>query len=590
MTHTHSKIQLHYFWPGMSDFVRDRITACHKCIARKSPVNRHQPMGHVPVSGKFERVAMDLLDVSVISAKGYKYILVVCDYFTKYTEAYPLKDKTARSVADALMDIWLPRYGFPLFLHSDQGKEFDNTMIHKLSELLGTVKTKTTPYHPRSDGLVERFNRTLLAMLAMFVSREHDNWDDMLPFLMLAYNTTVHTTTGFTPYRLVFGEESNLPGNLVHRELRPDPPPGDPGTYASWVQQALHESYDEVRAQQQRATHRQKRNYDSKAVARSFPIGCWTLRYYPPARKNKLCSPWIGPYKIVRAPMEWVVGIQVDADARIFYVHMDDLKRCATPDPEPSWPDTARGTSIVVSTRAPSTFAPTDTARSQKPPSSALQQPLSSAHHTDSISSRDTDVRASNTDDPSDEDLVKIDTVPDTLVKIDTVPDSIVKTDTVPISIWDLQDAKCILSMKSDCSIDVKGFRFFTMERLFYALQLLSLGDRKFIRQLAKYSRMDYVRKCVNTRFELASTTLQDRWLDEQFQTWTQIITARILSDTAFKQALLDSAGSPLCDPDEPVYATALTSARKMCMERKLLSWPTWITLPTRVTRGQVRA
>ena len=93
------------------------------------------------------------------------------------------------------MDIWLPRYGFPLFLHSDQGKEFDNAMIHKLSELLGTVKTKTTPYHPRSDGLVERFNRTLLAMLAMFVSQEHDNWDDLLPFMMLAYNTTVHTTT-----------------------------------------------------------------------------------------------------------------------------------------------------------------------------------------------------------------------------------------------------------------------------------------------------------------------------------------------------------------------------------------------------------
>ena len=548
MTHTHIKIQLYYFWPGMSDFVRDRITACHKCIAHKLPVNRHQPMGHVPVSGKFERVAMDLLDVSVISAKGYKYILVVCDYFTKYTEAYPLKDKTARSVADALMDIWLPRYGFPLFLNSDHGNEFDNTMIHKLSEPLGTVKTKTTPYHPRSDGLVERFNRTLLAMLAMFVSRKHDNWDDLLPFMMLAYNTTVHTTTGFTPYRLVFGEESNLPGNLVHRKLRPDPPPGDPGT---WVQQALHESYDEVRTQQQRATHRQKQNYYSKAVARAFPIGCWTLRYYPPARKNKLCSPWIGPYKIVRAPMEWVVGIQVDADARIFYVHMDDLKCCATPDPEPSWPDTARGTFVVVITRAPSAFAPTDITRNQDPPSSALQQPLSSTHHTESISTMDTDVRASNTDDPSDENIVKIDTVPDTLVKIDTVPDSIVKTDTVPVSIWDLQDAKCILSMKSDCSIDVKGFRFFTMKRLFYALQLLSLGDRKFIRQLAKYSRMDYVRKCVNTRFELASTTLQDKWLDEQFQTWTQIITARILSDTAFKQALLDSAGSPLCDPDE---------------------------------------
>ena len=143
-------------------------------------------------------------------------------------------------------------------------------------------------------------------MLAMFVSRKHDNWDDLLPFMMLAYNTTVHTSTGFTPHILVFGEECSLPGNLVHRELRPYPPPPPPrdiDDYTSWVRQALYEAYDEVCAQQQRATHRQKRNYDSKAVARAFPIGSWVLRYYPPARKDKPCSPWIGPYKIVRAPM-----------------------------------------------------------------------------------------------------------------------------------------------------------------------------------------------------------------------------------------------------------------------------------------------
>ena len=560
-------------------------------------MNRHHPMGHVPVSGKFERVAMDLLDVSVISAKGFKYILVVCDYFTKYTEAYPLKDKTARSVVDALMDVWLPRYGFPLFLHSDQGKEFDNVMIHQLSELLGTVKTKTTPYHPRSDGLVERFNRTLLAMLAMFVSQEHDNWDDLLPFMMLAYNTTVHTSTGYTPYRLVFGDECNLPGNLVHRELRADPPPGDPGTYASWVQQALYESYDEVRAQQQRATHRQKRNYDSKAVARAFPINCWTLRYYPPARKNKLCSPWIGPYKVVRAPMEWVVGIQLNADACIIYVHMDDLKRCAPPDPEPTWPDAARGTSVVVSTRAPSTLARSDVTRGQ----SALIDTSNirgSAHHTESTISGHTALRAptlsvftngahhmgSSLSDQIDVRAPESDICE---VKSDTVNNSMVNIYPAPTSTWDLQDENCLLSMKSPCSIDVQGYRFFTMERLFYALQLISLGDRKLIGQLAKYSRMDYVRKCVNTRFEMASSTLQNKWLDEQFHTWAQIISARVLSDSAFKNALLDSAGSPLFDPEEPVYATALTSARRLCVQGKTLRWPTWISIPTRVTRGR---
>ena len=373
----------------------------------------------------------------------------------------------------------------------------------------------------------------------------------------------------------------------------------DAGTYASWVQQALYESYDEVRAQQQRATHRQKRNYDSKAVARAFPIGCWTLRYYPPARKNKLCSPWIGPYKIVRAPMEWVVGIQIDADARIVYVHMDDLKRCAPPNPEPTWPETARGTSIVVSTCAPSTLALSDVTRSRNTPDNTSHRPRSSAHHPQSVTSGQTDVRAPTLpvlrdsahhtkSSISGQIDVRAPSNEENIVKTDTVQDSIVKTYAVPSSTWNLQDENCILSMKSNCSIDVKGYRFFTVERLFYALQLLSLGDRKFIGQLAKYSRMDYVRKCVNKRFELASRSLQDKWLDEQFQTWTQIITARILSDPVFKQALLDSAGSPLFDPEEPVYATALTSARKMCVQRKLLCWPTWITLPTRVTRGQV--
>ena len=157
-----------------------------------------------------------------------------------------------------------------------------------------------------------------------------------------------------------------------------------------------------------------------------------------------------------------------------------------------------------------------------------------------------------------------------------------IHTETVqqPTSVWDLQDAKCILSKNSDC--------FYTMKRLFYALQLFSLGDKKYIRQLAKYMRMDYVKKCVNTRFELASPIVQDKWLCEQFQTWTQIIIARILSDPPFKQALLDSCGSPLCDPDDPLYSSAVMSARHMCAKQKVLSWPLWIDRPTRLTRGQM--
>ena len=144
--------------------------------------------------------------------------------------------------------------------------------------------------------------------------------------------------------------------------------------------------------------------------------------------------------------MEWVVGIQVVADARIFYVHMDDLKHCAPPDTEPSWPDVARGTSIVVSMRAPSALAPTEVLHSHTTPGSA--------HQTGSVSTMENDVCAS--------------------IMTDQSEDIHTDTNTPPTSVWDLQDAKCILSNNSECCIDVKGFRFFTMERLFYALQLLT--------------------------------------------------------------------------------------------------------------------
>ena len=102
---------MHFYWPGMTDFVPTHIRECPDCLARKSPNNRREPMGHVPVSSKWERVAMDIFDITTISDKGNRYILVVADYCTKYIEAYALKNKSSRSVVDALAEhdeIWFP--------------------------------------------------------------------------------------------------------------------------------------------------------------------------------------------------------------------------------------------------------------------------------------------------------------------------------------------------------------------------------------------------------------------------------------------------------------------------------------------------
>ena len=110
---------------------------------------------------------MDILDVCDPTPDGFRYILVIADYFSKWTEAFPIKNKCADTVVEVLVDKIILRFGMPLVIHSDQGREFENGLMKSLCTLLGCVKTRTAPYHPESDGMVERFNRTCLMMLSM---------------------------------------------------------------------------------------------------------------------------------------------------------------------------------------------------------------------------------------------------------------------------------------------------------------------------------------------------------------------------------------------------------------------------------------
>ena len=109
-------------------------------------------------------------------------------------------------------------------------------------------------------------------MLSMFVTPDKTNWDDLLPFLMLAYNTSVHASTGHTPFRLVFGEECSLSGNLVHQHLRDPKLLSELGEYAVWIKSALFEVYDTVRANAGMVVQQQKHLYDVRAIARNFPL------------------------------------------------------------------------------------------------------------------------------------------------------------------------------------------------------------------------------------------------------------------------------------------------------------------------------
>ena len=342
-----------FYWSGMADDVKDWLSQCVACIKRKSPVGRHHPLGNIPTGHRWDRIAMDILDVCDPTPEGFRYILVIADYFSKWTEAFPMKNKCADTVADILVENIILRFGMPLVIHSDQGREFENGLMKSLCALLGCTKTRTAPYHPESDGMIERFNRTCLMMLSMFVNDRRDNWHELLPFIMHAYRTSVHESTGYSPFRLMMGEECSLPQDVSTAELRTQRENDvAPHPFATWVRDALEVAYDHVRSSLRKTASRRKRLYDTKAVNRKFPVGSWVLRYYPPAAQHKLGSPWIGPHQVVRQATGHTVGIQRGADKPIIFVHVDDLKLCPGPQ-EITWtPKVSTAKSLCASTVA----------------------------------------------------------------------------------------------------------------------------------------------------------------------------------------------------------------------------------------------
>ena len=260
----------------------------------------------------------------------------MADCFSRWTEACPLPDKTAISVADAFFSNIVCRFGMPSVIHSDQGREFENKVMHELCLLGGSHKTKTTPYHPESDGLFERFNRTLLMMLAMLAGEHKDDWDDLLPPVMMAYRSSVHESTGFSPYRLMFGEECTLPMDIGLPSRQPDLAEDVTSPYAVWVKDSLEVAFDQVHRHSGQAVQRQKRLYDQRAVRRLFAIENWVMRYYPAGKKCKLDSIWTGPYLLV-ATLGWTVGIQRHPDEPMIFIHCQDVKKIPQPSGLQSW-------------------------------------------------------------------------------------------------------------------------------------------------------------------------------------------------------------------------------------------------------------
>ena len=291
------------YWPGMLQEIKDWCQRCERCILAKAVQPKvRTSMGHLLASRPNEILAMDFTCLEP-SSDGREYVLIVTDVFSKYTQAFPTRDQQASTVAGILVTGWFYRFGVPARLHSDQGRSFEGELIRQLCHLYGIQKSRTTPYHPQGNGQCERFNRTLHDLLRTLPFGQKRNWPSYLPHLMFSYNTSVHQSTGESPFLLMMGFEPNLPIDFVLGRVK-EPANGSVHSWLQEHQKRLHTVYNQAKKRLQVAAECRKERHDRHGVDEGLKVGQKVYLQDRSVRgRNKIQDRWSPTlYRIVRAP------------------------------------------------------------------------------------------------------------------------------------------------------------------------------------------------------------------------------------------------------------------------------------------------
>ena len=197
-----------------------------------------------------------------------------------------------------------------------------------MCQKLGIEKTHTTPYRPQSDGLVERYNATLQRTLSMLVNENRNDWDDHLPYVLMAYRASVQESTKCTPCSLMFGREISLP--LDHMVGQPPEMENFDISchveYYEWLKETMCQSFEKGSRKLRTGSATTEKYYDRGLKVRSYEVGSFIWRWYPPTANVKLGLGWTGPYKVLEKLSECTYKIQKSPNDRSLVVHVDHMK------------------------------------------------------------------------------------------------------------------------------------------------------------------------------------------------------------------------------------------------------------------------
>ena len=319
------RLAVKYFWPNYRREMRDFVNACIPCqrLKGKQPSEQQRPTFAVTSTHFNQLVAFDIQGPLKETSDGNLYILLMADIFTHFVMGVPLADTKAETVAKAFIGTWIAVHGPPQKLLSDNGANFAAGLMKDVYAILSIHKIWTSPYHPQTNGSVERMNRTMNSMLAKFSADNQSDWDRYLGLAIYAYNTSVHAMTKVSPYYLAFGREAPSVVDVLH--LSPEEE-----TQSWWgegLARALELVYNEtIKRQTTRLEAQADSNEDPASFAYAIGDRVWYLDPRTPAglkRKHQL--PGCGPFVVLeaRGPLSFV--IQHETTLALRRAHTDNL-------------------------------------------------------------------------------------------------------------------------------------------------------------------------------------------------------------------------------------------------------------------------
>jgi len=277
----------------------DYIRRCESCQKSKGNVSKVLPRSMDLPTRPWSHVHFDHIGPLPTSDNGNMYILTVVDRFTRYAEAFPVKDITTEETAKILVENIICRYGIPDIVGSDRGPVVVGLVLNQVFKILGVKRVKTAAHHPQSNGVVEIFNKTLKSSLRIWSKENQRDWDELLPFALFAYNTSFHSLLRETPYYLNHGQQArDITDSLTESEYYRH---ASIHGYAKALADKLFSTHQRVRELLEQVNEKREKEIE-KEKETVYSVGDQVLLYDPTTPQGvskKLVRRWMGPYSII---------------------------------------------------------------------------------------------------------------------------------------------------------------------------------------------------------------------------------------------------------------------------------------------------